>query len=83
MSVQAGFDGQEFLTESIDRLKQIVKYREENNLKFTISVDGGVNPNNIQLLASLGADVFVMGSAIFRKGQVSQTIDIMHSLVNK
>ena len=83
MSVQAGFDGQEFLTESIDRLKKIVKYREENNLNFTISVDGGVNPNNIQLLASLGADVFVMGSAIFRKGQVSQTIDIMHSLVNK
>lgn len=83
MSVKAGFDGQEFIDCSIERLKNLVEYRKQHNLNFTIAVDGGVNPNNIQVLAALGADVLVMGSAIFRKGQISQNIDIAHQLVNK
>jgi len=83
MSVNPGFDGQDFLPESVDKIKQIVKYRKDNNLNFTIGVDGGVCPNNAQFIASLGVDIIVMGSAIFRNGKFYKNIDAFHGLINQ
>ena len=83
MSVNPGFDGQDFIPRTIDKIKQIVQYRKDHDLNFTIGVDGGVCPNNAQFIASLGVDVVVMGSAIFRNGKFYQNIDAFHGLINR
>lgn len=82
MSVEPGFDGQAFLPNSIAKIKHIAEYRKNNSLKFTIAVDGGIDASNVQSVSSLGVDVIVMGSSIFKKGKFEKNIDIYHSLIN-
>lgn len=83
MSVDPGFDGQDYLPESTNRLKELVELRKTLGLNFTIAVDGGMNAENIAFTAALGADVIVMGSAVFKTGKFYQNIDVYHSVINR
>ena len=65
MSVEPGKSGQQFIPSSIDKIKWLVEFREQNNLKFLIEVDGGINIDNIKLVKDAGVDVVVSGSAIY------------------
>ena len=61
MSVVPGKGGQKFIdiTNKIDKLK---KYRDENQLKYLIEVDGGLNSETIKKVKN--ADIAVIGSYI-------------------
>jgi ribulose-phosphate 3-epimerase len=66
MTVHPGFAGQTFQKEMLDRiefLRQVKKGHPE--LKFEISVDGGVNLSNAKLCVDSGADILVSASALF------------------
>lgn len=65
MSVNPGYGGQKFILSSAEKIKQLVKIREENNLSFMISVDGGINSNTIKTVMDAGVDVIVSGSSFF------------------
>lgn len=65
MSVNPGFGGQSFIPYSLKKIEELKKIREEKNLGFKISVDGGVNEKNWSEVASAGADILVSGSAFF------------------
>lgn len=65
MSVEPGLSGQPFLKESLDRISQLVAYRDKHNFTFGLGVDGGVNKNNINQLGLQGVDDVVVGSGIF------------------
>ena len=60
MSVQAGFSGQEF---SEDALQKIVQIRQQTDIP--IEVDGGINDETILIAASHGATRFVTTSFLF------------------
>lgn len=77
MSVEPGFGGQEFIENSINRIKQLRNYIKKNNLKTLIEVDGGINDTNINLVKSSGADIVVAGSFIFNLDNYKQGIDIL------
>ena len=62
MSVQAGFGGQEFEPQALDRLRRV---RAEGGSDLLLSVDGGLNHETIGPCAEAGADIFVTGSALF------------------
>ncbi len=62
MSVEPGFGGQTFIERSIDKIEELNKIRQQNNLNYLIEVDGGVNLSNSPLLKRRGTDVVVMGS---------------------
>jgi len=66
MSVHPGFSGQKFILSSFEKLKELNNFRITNNLNFKITVDGGVNLNNIEQLLKYGANKLVMASAIFK-----------------
>jgi len=68
MSVDPGFGGQKFIANSLDKIRQLDALRKKHKLDFRISVDGGVNANNADLLVEAGVDVLVMGSAFFNAG---------------
>lgn len=61
MSVEPGKGGQSFIIESIDKLKYFDEYRNINNLKYKLEVDGGINDTNIKKV-SLYCDAIVVGS---------------------
>ena len=62
MSVPAGFGGQSFQPESLQRLQRLRSLAPE----LLLQVDGGVNQNTIESCCEAGADWLVVGSGIFR-----------------
>ena len=64
MSVFAGFGGQKFIYETIDRVSKLKAEIVRKGAQTLIEVDGGVNPSNVKALAEAGADIVVGGSAV-------------------
>ena len=65
MSVNPGFGGQEFIPESLDKVRRLRKMIDERGLKTRIEIDGGINAENIAEVTGAGAEIIVAGSAIF------------------
>ena len=74
MTVEAGFGGQKFIEDNIQKIKELDKLRKENNLVFEIEVDGGVNTENSKKLILAGTNILVSGTTIFKSDFVSKTI---------
>jgi ribulose-phosphate 3-epimerase len=74
MSVYPGFGGQQFMSESLDRIRRLRSLLAETGSKATISVDGGVSPANCRQVADAGCDVAIAGSAIFRSPDYAAAI---------
>jgi ribulose-phosphate 3-epimerase len=74
MGVNPGFGGQEFIPNSIDKIKALRKQIRDRGLAVLIEVDGGVNENTIAEISSAGTDIFVAGSAIFGSKDYQKTI---------
>lgn len=72
MSVNPGFGGQDFIPETVDkirRLRQMVA-----NRPLDIAVDGGVSRDNAAALVDAGATTLIAGSAIFGSGDRARAI---------
>jgi len=65
MSVNPGSSGQAFLSETYDKIGELVGYRQTANLPFRIGVDGGLTGDILIKLVKMGANDFAMSSAIF------------------
>lgn len=65
MSVYAGFGGQKFIPEALDKVRALRAEIDRRGLSTLIQVDGGVNAENAPLLWQAGADALVAGSAVF------------------
>lgn len=74
MSVFAGFGGQKFIPETIDKIRIVRDEINRLGLKTMIEVDGGVSVSNAQSIFAAGADVLVAGSAVFRADDPAATI---------
>lgn len=65
MSVEPGFGGQRFITESFDKIRDLRRMAAECNPDLLIEVDGGISSENARELYDAGANVLVAGSAVF------------------
>lgn len=65
MTVNPGFGGQKFIPAAAEKVAQLAQWRDENGFDFRISVDGGVDANNIKGLVMDGASILVAGSSVF------------------
>ncbi|MFC1540858.1 ribulose-phosphate 3-epimerase [Candidatus Latescibacterota bacterium] len=74
MSVYPGFGGQTFIEESYDRILRIAEAASELNSSPLISVDGGVDINNVQNLVKSGANHIVAGTAVFSGHNAAENI---------
>lgn len=63
MSVPAGFGAQPFQAAAVERLRWL---RQRAGPQLLLEVDGGINQQTIRNCALAGAQLFVVGSAIFR-----------------
>jgi ribulose-phosphate 3-epimerase len=71
MSVNPGFGGQTFITNSLKKIKQAVALRKELKANFLIEMDGGITNKNIKSALDAGCEVFVIGSSIFKGKNIS------------
>jgi ribulose-phosphate 3-epimerase len=74
MSVFAGFGGQTFIPESLDKIKALKKELGSRGNDAPIEVDGGVNAENAQLLKNAGASILVAGSSVFNAVDPAEAI---------
>ena len=63
MTVDPGFAGQSFISESLDKVRKLKYYRKENNLIFEIQIDGSCNKNTYHKMIAAGADILILGSS--------------------
>ena len=53
--------GQSFIPETVDKIRELKEYLNENNLDLDIEVDGGINLETAKLAAQAGANILVSG----------------------
>jgi ribulose-phosphate 3-epimerase len=77
MSVVPGKQGQEFIVNTPERIKQL-----RNLLPHAIiEVDGGVNSRNVKELAQNGADLICVGSALVKAADVPKAYEDLEKAV--
>ncbi|MFH1729134.1 MAG: ribulose-phosphate 3-epimerase [Pseudomonadota bacterium] len=74
MSVEPGFGGQEFIKESLDKIKYLRKAIDAAKSDCLISVDGGINAETAKLVKASGVHVMVAGNAIFNAEDYKKAI---------
>ncbi len=69
MTVKPGFGGQKFMNDQVQKIKDLDEIRKNNNYKYDIAVDGGVNNENAKICKDNGADVLAVGSYLLSQNQ--------------
>lgn len=64
MSVEPGKSGQEFIENSIKKIKDVKSLCEGTDI--IIEVDGGINLDNYKMIVSSGAEFLVIGNAFYK-----------------
>ena len=81
MSVNPGFGGQKFMSEVLDKIKELKKIKDQKKLNFDIEIDGGINFENCKEAIEAGANILVSGTTIFKSnnGDIKKNIELLKS----
>lgn len=77
MSVFAGFGGQKFIYETLDRVAELRSEIARRGFETLIEVDGGVSTSNAAALRESGTDIVVAGSSVFKSDSPAEVIDAL------
>ena len=80
MSVNPGFGGQQFIVQTLNKVRELRQLIILNASNALIEIDGGVNNATGAQLAQAGADILVAGSHIFGAQDPIETIDQLKKL---
>jgi ribulose-phosphate 3-epimerase len=83
MTVNAGFGGQEFIPNSLQRINEAVDLRKESGADFLIEIDGGVNVETARQAFQAGAEVFVAGTSIFNAENITEAVREIKTVISK
>ncbi len=79
MTVEPGLGGQKLIPETLEKVRTLKKYIDENNIDIDIEVDGGIKPENIESAKEAGANIFVAGTAIVNSENMEEAIDTLRN----
>ena len=68
MSIEPGYSGQSFMPEALGRIRELKRLLPD----VPIQVDGGIGHENIGQVRAAGASLFVAGSSIFGREDVTR-----------
>ncbi|MDG4824479.1 ribulose-phosphate 3-epimerase [Asanoa sp. WMMD1127] len=80
MTIKAGFGGQRFLPDLLEKVRKVRTARESGHLELRIEVDGGIAADTIEQAAEAGADAFVAGTAVYGADDPAAAIRHLRSL---
>lgn len=77
MSVNPGFGGQQFIPNTIEKIKACKALIAAKNSTAKIQIDGGVNRQNVASLKAAGASNLVAGNAVFKADNPTEMISTL------
>ena len=80
MSVNPGFGGQKFITQAVEKVRQVKAMIQASGSQALIEVDGGVNTTTGADLVAAGADALVAGSFVFNNPDPTAVIASLKAL---
>jgi ribulose-phosphate 3-epimerase len=80
MTIKAGFGGQAFMPEMLDKVRDVRRRAQINDLEIRIEVDGGIAADTIEQAAEAGADAFVAGTAVYGAADPAEAIRNLRAL---
>lgn len=82
MTVEPGFGGQSLIEDTLAKVAKARRKIDAEKLDVWLQVDGGIDESNIERVASLGADTFVAGSAVFKAENRAKQIENLRNLAD-
>jgi ribulose-phosphate 3-epimerase len=70
LSVKPGFQGGKFIPQTLKKIKRLKKIMPQ----FKVEIDGGINLENIEMIAQSGADYLVIGSGLFQSKNIKERL---------
>src|SRR2546429_6632307 len=67
MTVNPGFGGQQFIPETLPKIRRLREMIDRLALHCDIEVDGGINETIVPLVVQAGANLLVAGSAVYNQ----------------
>ena len=79
MSVNPGFGGQKFMSETLEKVKLLRKEIDKKKIKTKIEIDGGINFENSKMAREAGVDIIVSGTTVFKEneGNLKKNIQLL------
>lgn len=74
MTVEPGFGGQGFISETLDKIAEAKKIIDSKGLNVPIQVDGGINAETAELVKKAGAEILVAGSYLFGAEDMADSV---------
>jgi len=80
MTVEPGLGGQTLIPETVEKVRKLKHYIDNQGIDIDIEVDGGINTENSKTLIEAGANILVAGSAIINAENYSEVISKMKDI---
>ena len=80
MTIKAGFGGQSFLPELLDKVRAVRRRVDVAGLEVRVEVDGGISADTIEQAAEAGADAFVAGTAVYGAADPAEAVRKLRAL---
>lgn len=74
MTVVPGLGGQKLIPETLEKVKELKKYIDENNIDIDIEVDGGINDITSKEATEAGANILVVGKYLISAENMAETV---------
>ena len=75
MTVEPGKGGQTLIPETVEKIRQLKKYIDKNDIEIDIEADGGINLATVDDVKNAGANILVAGTAILMAKDYKVIID--------
>lgn len=82
MTVEPGFGGQKFMSNQVDKIKNISDHIKLKNMNVEVEIDGGINFETGKTCVEAGADILVAGSFLFNQGDLISSTNKMSDNFN-
>jgi ribulose-phosphate 3-epimerase len=80
MTVNPGYGGQPFITETLPKIQQAAAWRRDRGLQYRIAVDGGVDFETVAQCATAGADTIISGTCLFQRTNLKAAVAKLRKL---
>ena len=77
MTVVPGKGGQKLIPETLEKVKELKKYLEDNNIDIDIEVDGGINQETSKEVKKAGANIIVVGKYLITSENYGETVKML------
>ena len=74
MTVEPGFGGQSFIEDTLKNIRKVRRMIDRQDRSVLLEVDGGITVDTIGRAAKAGAEVFVAGSAVYKKPDIGEAV---------